>query len=54
MQMGAAADTDFDKVRACLSEEEEAVAVDYVSGADLDAVAVFSRMKSIVCFCQQV
>ena len=36
----AAADTDLDKVSACFGEEEEAVAVNYVSGADLYLVAI--------------
>ena len=45
---GAATDTDFDKVRAGLSQETEAFAVDYVAGADLDIltevlVDVFQR-----------
>ena len=36
----ASADTDLDKVRARFGEEEEAVAVNDVSGTDLDAVTV--------------
>ena len=37
---GAAADADFDKVRAALSEEAEAVAVDDIARADFDGIAV--------------
>ncbi len=46
----AAADADLNKVRAGLGEEEKAVCVNNVARAYLDAVAVFSRMKSMVFF----
>ena len=37
---GTAADTDLDKVCACVSQETEALAVNYVSGADLYGVTI--------------
>ena len=41
----ASADTDLDKVRTRFGEEEEAVAVNDVSGTDLDAVTVLCADK---------
>ena len=37
---GAAADADLDEIRAALGQEAEALSVDHVAGADLDALAV--------------